>query len=87
MQDAAFIVPCRLEAVAQVGVVEKLFAEHRFHYVFHLAAYAAEGLSHFIWVAALPTGLFLQYGVFNELLLHLEILKLIRLSLDVSGLA
>src|ERR1700747_3345132 len=29
-------------------LVEKLFSEHKFDYVFHLAAYAAEGLSHFI---------------------------------------
>jgi UDP-glucose 4-epimerase len=28
--------------------LERLFNEHKFHYVFHLAAYAAEGLSHFI---------------------------------------
>lgn len=29
-------------------LLEKLFAEHQFDYVYHLAAYAAEGLSHFI---------------------------------------
>ncbi len=29
-------------------LVNKLFETHRFDYVFHLAAYAAEGLSHFI---------------------------------------
>jgi len=29
-------------------VVDRLFAEGRFDYVYHLAAYAAEGLSHFI---------------------------------------
>lgn len=29
-------------------LVDQLFSEHRFSYVFHLAAYAAEGLSHFI---------------------------------------
>jgi UDP-glucose 4-epimerase len=28
--------------------IEALFVEHRFDYVFHLAAYAAEGLSHFV---------------------------------------
>ena len=28
--------------------VKRLFSEHRFEYVYHLAAYAAEGLSHFI---------------------------------------
>lgn len=30
------------------ALIDRLFAEHRFDYVFHLAAYAAEGLSHFI---------------------------------------
>jgi UDP-glucose 4-epimerase len=35
-------------SVADDGLVEKLFAERRFRYVYHLAAYAAEGLSHFI---------------------------------------
>jgi len=30
------------------NLIKKLFREHRFEYVFHLAAYAAEGLSHFI---------------------------------------
>ncbi len=30
------------------ALVNRLFVEHRFEYVFHLAAYAAEGLSHFI---------------------------------------
>ncbi len=29
-------------------LIDALFKEHRFDYVFHLAAYAAEGLSHFI---------------------------------------
>lgn len=30
------------------ALINQLFAEHQFEYVFHLAAYAAEGLSHFI---------------------------------------
>jgi len=30
------------------GLVDKLFEENHFDYVYHLAAYAAEGLSHFI---------------------------------------
>ena len=29
-------------------LVDKLFEQHSFDYVYHLAAYAAEGLSHFI---------------------------------------
>lgn len=30
------------------ALIEQLFAKHQFDYVYHLAAYAAEGLSHFI---------------------------------------
>jgi UDP-glucose 4-epimerase len=35
-------------SITDAGLVNRLFSEHRFQYVFHLAAYAAEGLSHFI---------------------------------------
>lgn len=35
-------------SVNDVELINDLFAKHRFEYVFHLAAYAAEGLSHFI---------------------------------------
>jgi UDP-glucose 4-epimerase len=34
--------------VCDAALVDRLFAEHRFEVVYHLAAYAAEGLSHFI---------------------------------------
>jgi UDP-glucose 4-epimerase len=35
-------------SILDIDLVNRLFDEHRFTYVFHLAAYAAEGLSHFI---------------------------------------
>jgi UDP-glucose 4-epimerase len=35
-------------SVTDHEMVAKLFAQHKFDYVYHLAAYAAEGLSHFI---------------------------------------
>lgn len=35
-------------SVQDVSLVDALFAKEKFTYVFHLAAYAAEGLSHFI---------------------------------------
>ncbi len=35
-------------SISDVGLVDSLFAQKRFDYVYHLAAYAAEGLSHFI---------------------------------------
>ena len=35
-------------SINDVNLVNQLFSDHEFTYVFHLAAYAAEGLSHFI---------------------------------------
>jgi len=35
-------------SVTDAGLVDELFARHGFGFVYHLAAYAAEGLSHFI---------------------------------------
>ena len=35
-------------SINDVSLINDLFERHRFDYVFHLAAYAAEGLSHFI---------------------------------------
>lgn len=35
-------------SVCDVELIHRLFEQHKFTYVYHLAAYAAEGLSHFI---------------------------------------
>jgi UDP-glucose 4-epimerase len=35
-------------SITDVALVDRLFEQEQFEYVFHLAAYAAEGLSHFI---------------------------------------
>ncbi|MBP6428497.1 MAG: NAD-dependent epimerase/dehydratase family protein, partial [Bacteroidia bacterium] len=35
-------------SITDSKLVEKLFSDNKFDYVYHLAAYAAEGLSHFI---------------------------------------
>jgi len=35
-------------SITDADLVQRLFTEHEFDYVYHLAAYAAEGLSHFI---------------------------------------
>jgi len=43
-KDAEFV----QGSINDVELVNRLFAERKFDYVFHLAAYAAEGLSHFI---------------------------------------
>lgn len=42
--EALFVQGC----ITDAALVASLFEEHRFDYVYHLAAYAAEGLSHFI---------------------------------------
>lgn len=42
--EAGFVDGC----ITDAAFVDSLFAEHRFDYGYHLAAYAAEGLSHFI---------------------------------------
>src|SRR5512135_1916550 len=36
------------DSITDVELINGLFADKKFEYVFHLAAYAAEGLSHFI---------------------------------------
>ena len=35
-------------SILDIDLVNSLFEEHKFDYIYHLAAYAAEGLSHFI---------------------------------------
>lgn len=35
-------------SITDVNLLEELFLEHKFDFIYHLAAYAAEGLSHFI---------------------------------------
>ncbi|MGK0137618.1 MAG: UDP-glucose 4-epimerase [Algoriphagus sp.] len=35
-------------SIENVALINKLFEEYKFDYIYHLAAYAAEGLSHFI---------------------------------------
>jgi len=37
-----------LGSITDTSLLDKLFAEYKFDYIYHLAAYAAEGLSHFI---------------------------------------
>jgi UDP-glucose 4-epimerase len=48
----------------------KLFAEHRFDYVYHLAAYAAEGLSHFIRRFNYTNNLIGSVNLINETVKH-----------------
>src|ERR687891_926967 len=53
-------------SVVDHGLLARLFAEHRFTYVYHLAAYAAEGLSHFIRRFNYTTNVVGSVNVINE---------------------
>jgi UDP-glucose 4-epimerase len=52
------------------ALVARLFGEHRFEYVFHLAAYAAEGLSHFIRRFNYTNNVVASMNVINECVNH-----------------
>jgi UDP-glucose 4-epimerase len=57
-------------SVADAGFVDRLFDEQRFDYVYHLAAYAAEGLSHFIRAFNYRTNLEASVNLVNQAVLH-----------------
>ena len=51
-------------------LLSKLFSEHQFDYVYHLAAYAAEGLSHFIKRFNYNNNLIGSVNLINESVKH-----------------
>jgi|SRR5215469_3124770 len=53
-------------SVTDADLVTELFRQHRFDYVYHLAAYAAEGLSHFIRRFNYQTNLVGTINLVNE---------------------
>ncbi len=57
-------------SVADHQLVQRLFAEHRFDTVYHLAAYAAEGLSHFIRRFNYTNNLLGSINLINEAVKH-----------------
>lgn len=57
-------------SVTDEKLLEQLFNEHHFDYVYHLAAYAAEGLSHFIRRFNYNTNLIGSVNVINEAVKH-----------------
>jgi UDP-glucose 4-epimerase len=57
-------------SVADKAFVKNLFSERRFDYVYHLAAYAAEGLSHFIRHFNYETNLQGSILLINEAVMH-----------------
>jgi UDP-glucose 4-epimerase len=52
------------------GLLRELFDRHQFRYVYHLAAYAAEGLSHFIRHFNYETNLIGSVNLINESVRH-----------------
>lgn len=57
-------------SVTDHELITDLFAQHRFEYVYHLAAYAAEGLSHFIRRYNYNTNLVASINLINESVKH-----------------
>jgi UDP-glucose 4-epimerase len=57
-------------SITDVALVQDLFATHRFDYVYHLAAYAAEGLSHFIRNFNYNNNLIGSINLINESVKH-----------------
>src|ERR1035437_3590992 len=57
-------------SVTDYPLIQKLFSEYKFDYVYHLAAYAAEGLSHFIRRYNYTTNLIGSINLINESIRH-----------------
>lgn len=57
-------------SVTDADLINQLFDEHKFEYVYHLAAYAAEGLSHFIRRFNYETNLIASINLINASILH-----------------
>ena len=57
-------------SILDVSLLEQLFNEHKFDYVYHLAAYAAEGLSHFIKRFNYNNNLIGSVNLINESIKH-----------------
>lgn len=57
-------------SVTDHELIERLFALHKFDYVYHLAAYAAEGLSHFIRCFNYTNNLIGSVNLINAAVLH-----------------
>ncbi len=57
-------------SITDEGLIRELFRQYRFDYVYHLAAYAAEGLSHFIRRYNYNTNLVGSINLINESVKH-----------------
>jgi UDP-glucose 4-epimerase len=56
--------------VCDYGLIKKIFSENNIEYVFHLAAYAAEGLSHFIKRFNYNNNLIGSVNLINQSIIH-----------------
>jgi len=68
-------------------LVSRLFEEHKFDYVYHLAAYAAEGLSHFIKRFNYTNNLIGSINLINESVKHKVKCFVFTSSIAVYGAA
>src|SRR5690606_37915952 len=57
-------------SITDHALLAQLFEEHKFDYVYHLAAYAAEGLSHFIRRFNYTNNLIGSVNLINESIKH-----------------
>ena len=73
--DAVFA----LGSVNDAEQLSRLFASHKFDYVYHLAAYAAEGLSHFVRAFNYTNNVVGSMNVINECVKH-EVKRLVFTS-------
>jgi UDP-glucose 4-epimerase len=56
--------------ITDESLLKKVFSEYRFEYVYHLAAYAAEGLSHFIRAFNYTNNLIGSVHLINQSIIH-----------------
>src|SRR5258707_4542954 len=69
-ENVAPEVDLRVGSIADRDLVRRLFEHGRFEFVYHLAAYAAEGLSHFIRAYNYETNLVASIHLINQSVLH-----------------
>jgi UDP-glucose 4-epimerase len=74
-------------SVVDHPLLERIFEEHRFAYVYHLAAYAAEGLSHFIRRFNYTNNVVGSVNVINECVKHRVQSLVFTSSIAVYGAA
>ncbi len=74
-------------SITDAELVSRLFTEHKFDYVYHLAAYAAEGLSHFIKRFNYTNNLIGSVVLINEAVKHKVKCFVFTSSIAVYGAA